>query len=119
MPEPAWGFGPVPHESPYSNRQRLMIHEIVQITIKPGMEAQFEASVARARPLFLDSKGCHGVNLQRSIEQPSHYTLVVAWETLEDHTVHFRQSEAFHQWRGLVGDCFAAPPAIHHVNTVL
>lgn len=96
-----------------------MIHEIAQITIKPGMEAQFEANVAKAKPLFLRSKGCHGLNLQRSIEQPSQYALVVAWETVEDHMVHFRESDEFQQWRTLVSDCFAAPPAVHHVNTVL
>lgn len=96
-----------------------MIHEIAQITIKPGMEAQFEAGVAKAKPLFLRSRGCHGVNLQRSIEQPSHYTLVVAWETVEDHMVHFRESDEFQEWRKLVSDSFAAPPAVHHVNTVL
>lgn len=72
-----------------------MIHEIAQITIKPGMEAQFEAGVTQAKPLFLRSRGCHGVNLQRSIEQPSQYTLVVAWETVEDHMVHFRESDEF------------------------
>ena len=96
-----------------------MIHEIAQITIKPGMESQFEDGVAQAKPLFLRARGCHGMNLQRSIEQPSQYALVVAWETVEDHMVHFRESDDFQTWRKLVGDCFAAPPQVHHVNTVL
>lgn len=75
--------------------------------------------MTRAKPLFLRSRGCHWVNLQRSIEQPSQYTLVVAWETVEDHMVHFRESDEFQEWRKLVSDCFAAAPAVHHVNTVL
>ena len=50
----------------------------------------FEAAVAKAVPLFQRSKGCRGLELQRSIEKPSKYRLVVKWETVEDHVVHFR-----------------------------
>ncbi|VVE17162.1 antibiotic biosynthesis monooxygenase [Pandoraea eparura] len=96
-----------------------MIFEIAQIEVKPGTEAAFEQGVAKAAPLFKGSKGCHGMRLLKSIEQPTHYSLVVTWETLEDHTVHFRNSEAFQQWRALVSDCFAAPPNVGHVTEVL
>ena len=47
------------------------------------------------------------------------YRLVVGWTTLEDHTVHFRGSEAFQSWRALVGEFFAAPPQVEHMNTVV
>ncbi|CAG2147704.1 antibiotic biosynthesis monooxygenase family protein [Cupriavidus plantarum] len=96
-----------------------MIHEIAQITVKPGMEAQFEAGVVQAKPLFARARGCHSMNLQRSIEQPQQYTLVVGWETVEDHMVHFRESDDFQTWRKLVGDTFAAAPNVYHVTTVV
>lgn len=96
-----------------------MIKEIAQLTIKPGLEQQFEQGVSQARPLFLRSRGCQGVQLFRSIEQPEQYTLVVDWETVEDHMVHFRESPEFQQWRALVGDTFAAPPNVHHVSQAL
>ncbi|WP_439687850.1 Antibiotic biosynthesis monooxygenase [Cupriavidus oxalaticus] len=96
-----------------------MIKEIAQLTIKPGMEPQFEQGVSQAKPLFLRSRGCHGVQLFRSIEQPEQYTLVVDWETVEDHMVHFRESDEFQQWRALVGGTFAAPPNVHHVSKAL
>ena len=51
------------------------------------------------------------MELQRSIENPSRYRLFVKWETVEDHTVHFRGSPDFQEWRKLVGHCFASPPA--------
>ncbi len=54
-----------------------MIFEIVEIDVKPGEEAAFEAGVAQALPLFQRAKGCHGMELQRSIETPSKYRLVV------------------------------------------
>jgi hypothetical protein len=39
---------------------------------------------------------------------------MIFWDTLEDHTVHFRQSPAFAQWRAIVGPFFAAPPVVEH-----
>jgi heme-degrading monooxygenase HmoA len=96
-----------------------MIFEIAEIDVTPGSETAFEAAVSEAVPLFVASKGCHGINLQRGIERPSHYTLVVKWATLEDHTEGFRSSPAFTRWRQLVGPHFAAPPQVHHIRNVL
>jgi heme-degrading monooxygenase HmoA len=93
-----------------------MILEIAQIDVKPGMEADFEAGVAKAAPLFQRAKGCHGMELQRSIEKPSRYRLFVRWETLEDHTVAFRGSADFQEWRRLVSHCFEHPPEVEHTR---
>src|SRR6202022_4795374 len=64
-----------------------MITEIAQIDVKPGTEKDFEAAVAKARPLFLRAKGSKGFELHRSIEKPSRYRLLAKWDTLEKHTV--------------------------------
>ncbi len=96
-----------------------MITEIAQIDVKPGTEKDFEAAVARARPLFLRAKGGRGIELHKSIEKPSRYRLLAKWDTLENHTVDFRGSEDFQAWRGLVGQYFAAPPEVEHTQTVL
>src|ERR1700681_4179558 len=86
-----------------------MITEIAQIDVKPGTEKDFEAAVAKARPLFLRAKGGKGFELHKSIEKPSRYRLMAKWETLENHTVDFRGSETFTAGAGLVGEYFAAP----------
>ncbi len=96
-----------------------MILEIAQIDVKPGLEAEFEAAVAKAAPLFKRAKGCRRMELQRSIEKPNRYRLFVGWETLENHTVDFRGSEDFQAWRKLVGHCFASPPEVEHTATVV
>ncbi|KJC35957.1 antibiotic biosynthesis monooxygenase [Bradyrhizobium sp. LTSP885] len=96
-----------------------MITEIALIDVKPGSEADFEAAVAKARPLFLRAKGGKGFELHRSIEKPSRYRLLAKWETVENHTVDFRGSEDFATWRALVGPYFAAPPEVEHTETVL
>jgi heme-degrading monooxygenase HmoA len=91
-----------------------MVTEIAQIDVKPGLEAEFEACVAKAAALFQRAKGCRAMELQRSVEKPSRYRLFVQWETLEDHTVAFRGSEDFQEWRRLVGHCFERPPEVEH-----
>src|SRR5712671_8175237 len=96
-----------------------MITEIAQIDVKPGTEKDFEAAVAKARPLFLRAKGGRGIELHKSIEKPSRYRLMAKWDTLENQTVDFRGSEDFTAWRGLVGQYFASPPEVEHTETVL
>jgi heme-degrading monooxygenase HmoA len=96
-----------------------MILEIAQIDVTPGMEDQFEAGVKAARPLFKRAKGCSGMMLTHSQEKPQRYRLFVRWATLENHTVDFRNSADFQEWRKLVGPCFAAPPAVEHATEVV
>ncbi len=93
-----------------------MFVEIAQIEVKPGLEAEFEAGVAKAAPLFRRAKGCSGMELQRSVEKPSRYRLFVRWETVENHTIDFRGSADFQEWRKLVGHCFATPPEVEHTR---
>jgi len=96
-----------------------MITEIAQIDVKPGSEKEFESGVKQAAPIFRRAKGCHGMELRRSIEKPSRYRLFVTWETVENHNVDFRGSADFQEWRKLVGNCFAAPPEVEHVRLVV
>jgi quinol monooxygenase YgiN len=96
-----------------------MITEIAQIEVKPGMDTEFEAGVKAAVPIFQRAKGCHGMELRRSIENPARYRLIITWETLENHTVDFRGSADFQEWRKLVGHCFAAPPDVEHVRQIM
>ena len=96
-----------------------MILEIAQIDIEPGMEVEFEAGVAKAVPIFRRAKGCTGMALQRSVEKPARYRLFVGWQTVENHTVDFRGSADFQEWRKHVAHCFASPPEVEHVNQVV
>jgi heme-degrading monooxygenase HmoA len=95
-----------------------MILECARIRVAPGRERDFEAGVAEAAPLFRRARGCRDMALHRVEEDPSLYVLMVEWETLEDHVVHFRQSEDFQTWRALVGPCFAEPPVVEHHSVI-
>jgi len=95
-----------------------MILEVARIDVKADMNKQFETGVAKAAPIFARAKGCHGMELQRSIEHPNRYLLLVKWETVESHTVDFRSSDDFKAWRQLVGHCFEAPPQVEHTELI-
>ena len=96
-----------------------MLLEIAEITAKSGEEQALEKAAAAARPLFLRARGCGGMEFHRVVEHPGRYKLIVRWETLEDHTVHFRGSEDFQEWRRLAGPHFAEPPSVVHTVDVL
>jgi quinol monooxygenase YgiN len=98
------------------NHGQVMITEIAQIDVKSGMEAEFENGVKQAVPIFKRAKGCRNMELRRSIEKPARYRLFVGWDTVENHTVDFRGSADFQEWRKLVGHCFASPPEVEHMT---
>lgn len=96
-----------------------MIYEIAELYIKPTEHDAFQAAVAQAVPIFKAAKGCLSMRLDRDIEVPDTYHLVIGWQTLEHHTVDFRGSAGFQDWRGLVGSHFAQPPKVEHFTTVV
>lgn len=96
----------------------MTVREIARIEVPAGQEAGFEAGFKQARPLFERAAGCLGASLHRGIENPRRYLLVVEWETVEHHTVQFRESADFGRWRELVGGYFATTPQVEHVTEV-
>ncbi|MBS2965255.1 antibiotic biosynthesis monooxygenase [Actinocrinis puniceicyclus] len=91
-----------------------MVVEHAELTIAPGREAEFEAAFARGEKAIAQSPGYRWSRLLRQVENPGTYLLLVGWVSLEAHTVEFRGSELFQQWRGAVGEFFAAPPNVTH-----
>lgn len=94
-----------------------MILETAIFTIHPGQAKQFQARFAQARKFIETSKGFHRLEMRRGIEEPNTFILVVWWETLEDHTVAFKQSQNFTDWRAAIGHFFARPPVVRHFLT--
>jgi len=94
-----------------------MILELADIRIQPGQQAAFDAAIQRGIDTVISkSKGFRGYSIHKGIENPERYVLQISWETLENHTVDFRESSAFAEWRALVGPFFAVPPHVEHFN---
>ena len=94
-----------------------MILELADIRIQPGQQLAFEAALRRGISEAIGkAEGCLSCRVQHGIETPERYVLLVEWATLEHHTIGFRGSPAFAEWRSLVGPFFAAPPAVEHFS---
>ncbi|MGN6528917.1 MAG: antibiotic biosynthesis monooxygenase family protein [Burkholderiaceae bacterium] len=92
-----------------------MILEHADITIAPGQQAAFEEAIRRGLETVISkSKGFRDATVHHGIESPERYLLTIHWDTLENHTVDFRGSEAFQAWRAIVGPFFAKPPVVEH-----
>lgn len=96
-----------------------MVVELATFIIKKGNENDFESSLKTASKFLHASKGYISHQLRKGIEQENKYVLTIHWETLEDHTLGFRESENFKEWRKLLQEHFENAPAIEHFNIVL
>ncbi|MEZ4984560.1 MAG: antibiotic biosynthesis monooxygenase family protein [Saprospiraceae bacterium] len=95
-----------------------MVLEIATIDIMAGQQDAFEAALGQAQSLLAQSPGYIGHTFHHGIENPHRYVLLIEWETLEAHTVGFRESELFTQWRALIGPFFAQAPEVLHYTRV-
>ncbi|NYF14807.1 quercetin dioxygenase-like cupin family protein/heme-degrading monooxygenase HmoA [Pseudoclavibacter sp. JAI123] len=93
--------------------------EVVDLFAADADGAALEAAVAAAAPLFQQAVGARSFTLERSVEDSTHYRLLVRWETVEDHTESFRSSEAFTKWRELIIEHLSTPPRAEHFRQVL
>lgn len=95
-----------------------MILELATIDIKQGANAMFEEALEKAQAVISQSKGYLGHQFQKCIEQDNRYVLLIRWQTLEDHTKGFRESELFKEWRSLIGPYFENPPFVQHYTLI-
>lgn len=92
-----------------------MILELADIRIHPGQQAAFDEAIQRGvNTVIAKAKGFQGYKVNKGIENPDRYILQIFWETLENHTIDFRESPAFADWRAIVGPFFAGPPSVEH-----
>jgi len=96
-----------------------MILEVADIRIPPGQQVAFDEAIQRGvTTIAAQAKGFRGWKVNRGVENPDRYLLMIFWDTLEDHTVGFRQGPLFAQWRAIVGPYFAQPPVVEHFELV-
>ena len=96
-----------------------MILEHALLPVKAGEEAAFEAAFAEARPIIASMPGFISLRLERGIERPSTYLLLVEWQSVEHHEVGFRQSAEYQQWRALLHHFYEPFPVVEHFTTVV
>lgn len=96
-----------------------MILEVADIRIHPGQQAAFEAAIQHGLGTVISqAKGCRSYKVRKGIESPERYLLTIEWDSLENHTVDFREGPLFAQWRAIVGPFFAVAPTVEHFTTL-
>jgi heme-degrading monooxygenase HmoA len=95
-----------------------MILEVALLNVRLGQEAAFETAMRAARPLIAATPGFLSIEIRRCVETPNRYLLQVSWETLEDHTIGFCQSDRYQQWRTLLHHFYDPFPTVEHYQEV-
>lgn len=95
-----------------------MILEVAILDVKPGRETEFEATFEKAQKIISSMHGYVSHQLQNCVENSSRYILLVNWETLEDHTIGFRESAQYQEWRSLLHQFYDPFPVVEHYQSV-
>jgi heme-degrading monooxygenase HmoA len=95
---------------------RILEHAMLEV--RPGQEQAFEAAFAKAQNIISASRGYLSHHLEHCVEHPSRYLLLVEWTDLEAHTVGFRGSPEYQQWKALLHHFYDPFPTVLHFRTV-
>ncbi|MBJ8081465.1 antibiotic biosynthesis monooxygenase [Bacillus wiedmannii] len=95
-----------------------MILEAVMLQVKDGMETEYESVFKQASSIISSMQGYINHELQRCMEKKGKYLLLVQWETLEDHTIGFRQSKQYQEWKTLLHHFYDPFPTVEHFERV-
>lgn len=95
-----------------------MILEVAILNVKAGQTAEFEQAFAEAQAIIATMPGYLSHQLQRCLELPNRYILLVNWNKLEDHTVGFRQSVQYQEWKSRLHHFYDPFPVVEHYECV-
>jgi heme-degrading monooxygenase HmoA len=95
-----------------------MVLEVAILDVIPDQEQDFESAFAKASGIISSMSGYVSHQLQRCIEKPNRYILLVNWETLEAHTVGFRGSEQYQEWKKFLHHFYDPFPTVEHYELI-
>ena len=91
-----------------------MIDELVLLSVRSGLEAQFEASFRDARRYLMRAPGYLNHRLCRCIETPNRYHLHVQWTSVAAHEYGFRGSKDYRLWSQALHHYYEPLPVVEH-----
>jgi heme-degrading monooxygenase HmoA len=96
-----------------------MILEVAVLDVKPNLTEEFESAFKQASAIIASMNGYISHELQRCLETKNRYMLLVRWQELEDHTIGFRQSSEYQEWRSLLHHFYDPFPTVEHYESIL
>src|SRR5438067_11024171 len=110
------------YQQPTTSNQSVganpMILEMAVLNIRDGQAAEFEVAFNQAARIISSMPGYVSHELHKCIETPNRYLLLARWETLEAHTVGFRQSAEYQEWKRMLHDFYDPFPTVEHFQSV-
>jgi heme-degrading monooxygenase HmoA len=91
-----------------------MVLEVAILEIKMGLSQEFEISFGIAAEIISSQKGYISHELKKCLEQDDKYLLLVQWESIEDHEIGFRGSEAYQEWKKILHHYYDPFPVVAH-----
>lgn len=91
-----------------------MILEVAVLSVIPNKAPEFLEAFDKAAPILVSARGYIDHDLQRCLETPSQFVLLVTWETLQDHTIGFRKSAEYKRWSRLLHHFYDPFPTVEH-----
>lgn len=86
--------------------------------VKPGIESDFETAFKKASKIISSMDGYLSHELHRCTEVQDKYLLLVRWESLESHTVGFRSSAEYQEWKKLLHHFYEPFPTVEHFEEI-
>jgi heme-degrading monooxygenase HmoA len=96
-----------------------MVLEVAILDVKTGQNEEFVAAFQQAAPLIASIPGYVSHELQKCLEQQQRYILLAYWQTLEAHTIGFRQSAQYQEWKRLLHHFYDPFPTVEHYVAVM
>src|SRR5712691_2130072 len=91
-----------------------MILEAAMLNVKEDLESEFEASFTKASSIISAMPGYISHELHKCIEVKGKYLLLVSWNKIEDHTIGFRGSQEYQEWKRLLHHFYEPFPTVEH-----
>ncbi len=95
-----------------------MILEVARLTVRAGESVAFEQAFSKAQNIISSMPGYVSHELQRCLELKDTYLLLVRSQRLEDHTIGFRQSRQYQDWKELLHHFYEPFPTVEHYEPV-
>ena len=95
-----------------------MVLEVAILNVIPGREDEFLKAFSVAKEIISKMEGYISHRLKRCIENTSQFILLVEWEKLTDHTVGFRGSKEYQEWKRLLHHFYEPFPTVEHYENV-
>jgi len=95
-----------------------LILEAAPLQVRPGQETAFEDAFREAQAIIASMPGYRSHELQKCLEYPGLYLLLVRCDSVDAHEEGFRKSPGYQEWKRLLHHFYDPFPTVLHYQRV-